>query len=167
LKALDSSGMRRAMRIARLALLLLLLQLAIAFAVEEELVVRGPVALMAAGPQTAHVNTTLASLVALDDELQNYCDLSHDSTARIFNRMKIKGSIVMVAYEDSPLPATSSCSMERAYLTLVEAGALAVLLHATVLWLGRPYLTKKIQSKQPRPSSPPSNSVSDTGKMGS
>jgi hypothetical protein len=34
-------------------------------------------------------------------------------------------------------------------------------------WLGWKYLTQNIQSKQPRPSSPPSNPASDTGKMGS
>jgi hypothetical protein len=34
------------------------------------------------------------------------------------------------------------------------------------IWPGWPYWTKKIQSKQPRPSSSPSNSVPDTGKNG-
>jgi hypothetical protein len=33
------------------------------------------------------------------------------------------------------------------------------------LWLGWPYLTKKIQSKKPRPSTPPSESVLAAGKM--
>jgi hypothetical protein len=35
------------------------------------------------------------------------------------------------------------------------------------LWLGWPYLTKKIQSKKPRPSTPPSQSVLAAGKMSS
>jgi hypothetical protein len=35
------------------------------------------------------------------------------------------------------------------------------------LWLGWPYLTKKIQSKKPRPLTPPSKSVLAAGKMSS
>jgi hypothetical protein len=35
------------------------------------------------------------------------------------------------------------------------------------LWLGWAYLAKKMQSPQPRPSQPPSNSVLDKEKMGS
>jgi hypothetical protein len=36
-----------------------------------------------------------------------------------------------------------------------------------ILWLGWPHLTKKIQSKKPRPSTPPSQSVLAAGKMSS
>ena len=115
-----------AMRIVRLILLLLLLLVSV-FSVEDDLVVRGPVASMAAGPQTAHINTTLASLVALEDEVSEYCNLSHAPTSHNSTRPKIKGSIVMVEYGESSV--ANSCSLERAYVNLVEAGALAVLLH--------------------------------------
>jgi hypothetical protein len=116
------------MRIVRPALLLLLLLVSV-FGVEDDLVVRGPVALMAAGPQTAHINTTLASLVALDDVLFEYCDLSHAPTSHNSTRTKIRGSVVMVGYgEDRAF--VNGCSLERAYVNLVEAGALATLLHS-------------------------------------
>jgi hypothetical protein len=35
------------------------------------------------------------------------------------------------------------------------------------VWLGWPYLTKKMQSKKPRPPTPPSKYVLAAGKMGS
>jgi hypothetical protein len=114
------------MRHVRLPLLLLL-QSCFAFAVEEEFVVSGPVALMAAGPQTVRLNTTLASLVALDDDLLDFCDLaSHNPTSHDTIRAKIKGNVAMVV--DPSIKG--SCSFERAYLNLVEAGALGILLHA-------------------------------------
>jgi hypothetical protein len=126
---LSSIGMRHAIRIVHLALLLLL-QSSFAFAVEEEFVVNGPVWLMAAGPQTVHFNTTLASLVALDDELLDHCGLLHDPTSHklALARAKIKGNVVMVGRRQGS--GKGSCSYERAYLNLVEAGALAVLVHA-------------------------------------
>jgi hypothetical protein len=115
------------MHIVRLALLLL--QLASVFGVEEELVVvRGPVALMAAGPQTARPNTTLASLVALDGTMLDFCDLSPDATSYNLTRAKIKGNIVMVGFEI--ISVSNSCSLERAHTNLVELGAIAILMHA-------------------------------------
>jgi hypothetical protein len=84
---------------------------------------------MAAGPQTARINTTLASLVALDGNLLGFCDLLPDATSHNLTRTKIKGGVVMVEFEDSSV-MTNSCSLERACANLVEAGALAVPLHA-------------------------------------
>jgi hypothetical protein len=55
--------------------------------------------------------------------------------------------------------------IRRADMRLASNYGLAI--KNSSLWLGWPYLTKKIQSKKPRPSRAPSQSVLAAGKMSS
>jgi hypothetical protein len=85
-----------------------------------EVLVQGPVALMAAGPQAVRLNTTLATLVALDGTMADFCDPASPE----LDPTKVGGKVVIVKL------LQGACSWEKAYVNLVDAGSQAILLRA-------------------------------------